>query len=120
MTQLSLDTTAIKAEVYAYNTNKQIHFVKVTIPDLNLYINSITVRPSKKEVGPWFQMPAIFAGGKMIRPIELPKSSILYSIIRDLTMRAVVEYSQAMPEDLLSDDEYSRQLGKVSNNLSPL
>lgn len=92
---MHIDTSEIQAEVYAKNNEKDIHYVKVTIPSLHMYINSITVRPSKKFGDMWFQMPAFCIGRSWVKPIEFSGDSQFQDLLKDAAFRAVEEYNSS-------------------------
>ena len=89
---MRVEVTDIRAEVYAKNPNKDILYVKVTIPSLQMYINSCTVRPSPQYGGLWFQMPAFYIGRKWVKPIEFQNGSSFFDLIQDAAMREVAQY----------------------------
>ncbi|MFZ2545064.1 MAG: hypothetical protein WAW80_03750 [Candidatus Saccharimonadales bacterium] len=84
--------TKITAEVYAENREKKILYIKITVPSLQMYINSCTVRPSIQNDGLWFQMPKFLIGRKWIGPIEFQKSSAFFDLLQDEAMRATDHY----------------------------
>lgn len=88
---MQLDMTDVTAQVYAFNSQKNIMYIKVHIPSLRMYINSCTVRPSPKYNNLWFQMPS-FLAGKWVNPIEFSGDSFFLDLIRDEAMRAADSY----------------------------
>lgn len=89
---MQIDKTQLSAKVYAKNEEKNIFYIKVDIPSLGMYINSITARQSPKHDNLWVQMPAFWAG-KWVKPIEFRGSSEFKDLMEDLALRAVEEYN---------------------------
>lgn len=107
--QIRINTSKIHGQVYKQN-DKGVMYVKVHIPDLDLYINSITVRPSIKYADKgelWVQVPKFAIYGKWIAPLEFTNSSIFWQLIKDEVLRAVdvYRYESNIPDDRLVDLE---------------
>ncbi len=87
-----------KAEVYYSfeNPKKQttVYLVKVSIMDIGVYINSITVQPSTKYPDKlWVQSPRFNIRGTFVFPLQMQKDSPLRHLIEELSLNAVAEYS---------------------------
>jgi hypothetical protein len=91
---MHIDENTIQGEVYA-KTEKGIYYVKVTFPELHMYINSITVRQSTKypDGELWVQMPAFRIGSRWVKPLEFSSDSQLLILIKDAALRAVDAYN---------------------------
>lgn len=114
---LVVDTTAITAEVYAQN-DKGVYYVKVAIPSLAMYINSITVRQSTKFDELWVQMPAFRIGSRWTKPLEFRGDSQLLSIIKDTVLRAVDAFSHANKVTDLDLDNIEEKLSEAIDKLN--
>lgn len=68
-------------------------YCKVDFPDLGMYINSITVRPSQNYDGLWVQVPKFKIFTTWIAPLEFSKSSPLWDLMHDAVLRAVDAYA---------------------------
>ena len=102
--KLSINPANIHAQVYAQNA-KGVMYVKVHFADLNLYINSFTVRPSPRyaEKGKlWVQPPKFAIYGKWVTVLEFVNGAALWSLIEEEIEREVDRYQRdnAMPDDL--------------------
>ena len=87
-----------RAEVYYsfVNQKKQttVYLVKVSILDIGLYINSITVQPSNKFPEKlWVQSPRFNIRGTFVWPLQMQKDSPMRSLIEELALKAVADYS---------------------------
>lgn len=87
-----------RAEVYYsfVNQKKQttVYLVKVSIMDIGVYINSITVQPSTKYPDQlWVQSPRFNIRGTFVWPLQMQKDSPLRNLIEKLALEAVAEYS---------------------------
>ena len=87
-----------RAEVYYsfINQKKQttVYLVKVSIMDIGVYINSITVQPSTKFPDKlWVQSPRFNIRGTFVWPLQMQKDSPLRHLIEELALNAVAEYS---------------------------
>ncbi len=91
---LQIDESKIQAEVYAKSPTKDILYIKIAIPSLELYMNSFTVRPSPKFDGLWFQTPAFLMGKRWVKPLEFRNGSRLLDLMQDEAMRAADRYIQ--------------------------
>lgn len=91
---MRINADNIQAEVYT-KTVKDVYYVKVTFPELHMYINSITVRQSIKypDGELWVQMPAFRIGSRWVRPIEFSSDSQLQVLIKDAVLRAVDQFN---------------------------
>lgn len=87
-----------QAEVYYsfINPKKQttVYLVKISIVDIGVYINSITVQPSTKYPDKlWVQSPRFNIRGTFIWPLQMQKDSPLRHLIEELSLDAVAKYS---------------------------
>jgi hypothetical protein len=99
---IRINPANIFGQVYKKN-DKGVMYVKVYLPDLGLYINSITVRPSVNyaEKGvPWVQVPKFAVYTRWISPLEFTKVSPLWPLIHDEVLRAVDRYQHDGDDDI--------------------
>ena len=85
--------------------NTTVYLVKVSLNDIGVYINSITVQPSPKQPDTlWVQTPRFNIKGKWVWPVQIQKVSPLWLLIEKLALKAVAEYSggssKAMPNSI--------------------
>ena len=87
------DGIEVTAEAYHYDSEKQIHYVKIKL--LGMYINGIHVKPSRHfaERGQWVQMPSYQQRGVWKRYIEFAADSELKQVIEDKCREAAQNYS---------------------------
>lgn len=115
---MRIDESNIHAVVYA-KTEKGIYYVKVTFPELHMYINSITVRQSIKDPDGelWVQMPAFRIGARWVKPLEFSGDSQLQVLIKDAALRAVDEYniSNVFPDP---EEDIDKLLGKAIDDFN--
>lgn len=90
---MQIDETQITASIY-HKTDKGILYAKVSLPNIGMHINSITVRRSisNPDGELWVQPPAVPYRGRFITPLEFARNSPLWSLIEDAVLRAVEEY----------------------------
>ncbi len=105
---LSLDLAT--AEVYYRDDKAEYYLVKVNFPDIELFINSISVRRSPRYGDLWVQMPAFKRGNGYIKPIELTKESVLRKKIESLVLEAV---EALKTPDILPTDEDIENLDEL-------
>lgn len=79
--------------------------LKVTVPELGMYINGFRAHPSKKEPGEW----AIFApsqkvGSRWVDVVEFDHSMPLWKEIEKIA-RAVVAKREEIEEKMTADEE---------------
>ena len=80
------------AEVYARN-EKGTYFVKVSFPEVGMYLNGLRVAASKnKEDGYRVYPPAYRAGKGWKQHLEFSGSSELWGLIKEEAIKAVNEY----------------------------
>lgn len=87
-----------QAEVYYTfkNTrlNTNVYLVKISINDIGVYINSITVQPSSKKPDElWVQSPRFNIRGRWVWPLQMQKDSPLWQLVETLALEAVANYS---------------------------
>ena len=81
--------------------NTTVYLVKVSINDIGVYINSITVQPSAKQPDElWVQSPRFNIRGRWVWPIQMQKDSPLWKLIEKLALEAVAEYSGESVDDV--------------------
>jgi hypothetical protein len=69
--------------------------VKVSLLDIGVFINSITVQPSTKYPDElWVQSPRYNIKGTWVWPLQMKKDSPLWMLIEPLALRAVDEFSK--------------------------
>ena len=82
---------------YTYENPKRkttMYLVKVSINDIGVYINSITVQPSTKQPDElWVQSPRFNIRGRWVWPLQMQKDSPLWQLIEKLALEAVAKYS---------------------------
>lgn len=85
---------SIGANVYTHKEDKNIYFAKIHLPQIGLYINSFTARPSPKfpERGLWVQPPKSIPGFKPY--VETSNSNPNWLAIQALVVAAVEKYQQ--------------------------
>jgi len=80
--------------------NTTVYLVKVSINDIGVYINSITVQPSTKKPDElWVQSPRFNIRGRWVWPLQMQKNSPLWQLIERLALEAVAEYSEGSVDD---------------------
>jgi hypothetical protein len=112
---MQLDISAMEAEVYTNSKDTGIYYVKITFPNIGMYINSITVRPSPYHPGEqWVQMPAKPVGpNRWIHVIEFKNGSQLQDLMRDAALRAVDAYNHdSLLPDVELEDMDDKALGQ--------
>jgi len=96
---ITIDPDSAEAHVYYDFTNAKgihVYLVKVSLKDAGIHINSITVQPSSKDpTRPWVQSPRFNIKGKWIWPLQMEKEKRLWSLIQNLALKAVEEFSVA-------------------------
>ena len=76
-------------------TNQPLYIVKVSFPDIGLYINGIrAMRSIEYPDNPlWIQLPVFkLPNGSIIKHIEVAATSDLRTAINELSRKAVAEY----------------------------
>lgn len=85
--------------------------VKVSLPDLGMYINGMVVFPPNEEKPAWYvQPPSKLAGrGKWVGIVEFNKKLSLWDDVYDACIKAVDEYmyenDQAVKDKALPDSD---------------
>lgn len=87
---MQIDPTAITAEVYFCDPEKERFFVKVSFEGTGMWINSFSVTTSKYEGMEWWvQPPAHRQGGGFVPTVDFAKGFPLWKIIQDKAIEAV-------------------------------
>lgn len=110
----------ILAQVY-YTSPSNVHYVKIEL--FGMYISNITVRESTKGFGMewWVQMPSFIKNDKWMRIVEFRPDSELKTLITEACIKAVnqeldsglvapEESSDVVSDELMTDEEYKKQL----------
>ena len=90
-----------EAKVYYdfIHKDKHVYLVKVSLTDLGVHINSITVQPSPKYPDTlWVQSPRFNVRGKWVWPLQMPKDGPLWPLIETLALTAVAEFVKGNKE----------------------
>lgn len=99
---ITINPVNAEAQVYYDFINakdKHVYLVKVSLIDIGVYINSITVQPSSKYPDSlWVQSPRFNIRGKWIWPLQMQKESPLWILIEALALTAVDEFSKGNAE----------------------
>jgi hypothetical protein len=87
---MQIDPSAITAEVYFCDSEKERFFVKVGFEGTGMWINSFSVTTSKYEdVEWWVQAPAHRQNGGFVPTVDFAKGFPLWKIIQDKAIEAV-------------------------------
>lgn len=101
---LDTDQSAITADVYYSDPEKERFYVRIAFPDSGMYINSFSVMPSKFEGEKyWVQPPKFRKKGGWGEYVEFNKSSYLWSVIEQKARNAVEEFKKVQPESSTKD-----------------
>ena len=118
MTQLTINLTDVYAEVYKYNEDKQIFYIKLNFPSLGLYINRISVRPSAKFDGLWVQNPKFFIGRGWVSPIEFRNDCPLKELFEEHALLAVDAYNAKHKNaGLMNTADYEKALSEAVDSV---
>lgn len=101
---LDVETTAIEADVYHSDPENDRYFVRISFPDVGMYINSFSVMPSKFEGKPYWVQPPKFRKGKgWGETVEFNKSSYLWSLIEQKALQAMDDFKNQKPATKIKD-----------------
>src|SRR5437868_14466623 len=92
---LRINTAEIHGTVYKHVPDKGWWWVKIHMPDLKLYVNSIRVSPSVKHADRqelWVQPPKMPVYTRWITIMEFENGAPLWDLMRDEALRAVDRY----------------------------
>lgn len=92
-----IDDDKIKAEAYYKKPGMDFYLIKVAIPDIGLYINSIIVDKDKKgelRVKPPKYVSLKFGKPMTIQQVEFDKNKELWQVIIVLAFEAVESYNE--------------------------
>lgn len=93
--QIVINAKSAEANVYfdfVNDKSRHVYLVKVSFPDVGMFINSITVQPNPKAPDKlWVQQPRYFHKGKWVWPVQLDKSKELWPLIERLALEAVAQ-----------------------------
>ncbi len=95
---MNIDPDLIDAEVHYSDPIKNFYYVKVIFLGTGLYINSFSVKPSKKNGELWVERPKFQKGRAWISHVDFDKSSDLWRIVEQKILGAVNDY-KAVHED---------------------
>lgn len=81
------------SNVYAWTEN-DISYIKVDLPEIGMYVNSITIRPNPRDPEKlWVQMPKFSTGkSKWTEPLEFQGNSVLREKLIKHALKAYYEY----------------------------
>lgn len=103
--QIVINTKYAEAKVYFDFVNAKslhVYLVKVSFPDIGVFINSITVQPNPKALDKlWVQQPRYFYKGKWVWPVQMDKNKAVWPLVERLALKAVSECTEgrSMPYD---------------------
>lgn len=113
----------ISAQVY-FTSPSNVHYVKIEL--FGMYISSIRVQRSRKSFDKewWLQMPSFQRNGKWSDIVEFRPESNLKTLIYEACIKAVNqevdsgliapgESSDVVVDDLMTDEEYKKQLDEL-------
>lgn len=84
------------ATANVYVEKKGVYYVKISLPDIGMYISGITVKKSPKYGGWWVQMPYYKNHrGNTKNYIEFDQESSAYIAIERICTKAVEEKKQS-------------------------
>lgn len=109
------------AEVYARN-EKGTYMVKVSFPEVGMYINGIKVVPSKNNEGEYkVYAPAYSTGKGWKQHLEFSGNSELWALISEEAIKAVHEYQVVdyFDAEKLSPAALDKAIEKFGLNDSP-
>lgn len=89
---MDIDPQLIDAEVHYGDLAKDFFYVKIIFGNTGLYINSFTVKRSKRDGQPWVERPKFQQGNKWRSHVDFDKSSELWRIIEQKAIKAVEDY----------------------------
>lgn len=100
------ESPVIEADVYLKDTGRKRYYVRMSFPELGMYINSFTVQPSKYPEQPyWVQEPKYLNGRAWRSHVEFEKRSELGIWQRiEAKAREAVEAYEAEAAALPSSD----------------
>ncbi|HUD05393.1 MAG TPA: hypothetical protein VMR18_00515 [Candidatus Saccharimonadales bacterium] len=106
---LVIDDNEAEAEVYKHDLTKHNtvrYLVKVSFPNVGLYISGVTVQisPLHPEEGLWVQLPATRSGTRWYKPFETSKDSPFFKLVEAAALKAVDVYTADPTNDIPSDD----------------
>ena len=97
--KIVIDPKTAEAHVYYDFINakeKHVYLVKVSLKDVGIYINSITVQPSTKDpTTPWVQAPRFNIRGKWVWPLQMDTNEQFWLMVKSLALKAVEDFSEA-------------------------
>lgn len=102
----------IDAEVHYSDPEKSFYYVKIIFLGTGLYINSFSVKPSKRDGELWVERPKFKVGGfKYMSHVDFDKSLELWKIVEKKALKAVADYKAVheapYPSDSNDDNDKS-------------
>ncbi len=80
-------------EVHYSDPEKNFYYVKIIFLGAGLYINSFSVKQSKRDGKLWVERPKFRIGGnKYMSHVDFDKSSELWKIVEQKALKAVADY----------------------------